>query len=95
MDAATETIWRGDTSIVVDVRGFLQREFTLVTTRNQRFLELVVLVQIGIGLGDDIVTFLDRRQVFDLIGHLAFFHLAVGRFQESVLVGPGVNRQAS
>jgi hypothetical protein len=47
----------------------------------------------GIGLGDDVLAFFDRRQVLDLVGHLAVDHLAVRRLEEAVLVGAGIQRQ--
>ena len=47
----------------------------------------------GVGLGDDVLALLDRRQVLDLVRHLAVVDLAVGRLEETVLVGARVHGQ--
>ena len=60
-------------------------------------------VQGGVGLGDDLVTFLQGAQVPDLLGdpgrHLAAlfrpFHHPVGGFDEPQLVDPGKGGQAT
>src|SRR6185503_1251881 len=55
--------------------------------------ELARLVDRRIRLGDDVVAFLDRREVHDLVRDLAVLHLPVGRLQESVLVRARVERE--
>ncbi len=42
-----------------------------------------------VGLGDRVFLLLHRRQVDDVVGHLAVAHAAVGRLDEAVLVDPG------
>ncbi len=55
--------------------------------------EVPVGVHRGVGLGDDVLLFLVRRQVRDLVGDPAVDHGPVRRLDEAVLVDPGVRRQ--
>ena len=52
--------------------------------------EAAVVVEGGVGLGDDVLLLLVGGQVHDLVGHPAVDHLAVRRLDEPVLVDPGV-----
>ena len=67
-------------------------ELTLVTAGNEVVDELAVLVQLSVGLGDDVITLLNGRQVFNLAGHLAVCHHAVRRLEEAVVVGARIDR---
>src|SRR5436190_1279867 len=78
---------------VLDFLGRLQLELVLEAARHQRVDQLAVLVDRGVRLGDDVVAFLDRRQVGDVVGDLAVLHLAVRRLEEAVLVGARVERE--
>ncbi len=51
--------------------------------------------QLGVGLGDDVLLLLVRRQVGDLIGDGAAHHSPVGRLDEAVLVDPPVGGQVA
>ena len=56
-------------------------------------MNLPLLVEVGIGLGDHILAFFDRRQIINLVADLAIDHLAVGRFHEAVIIGARIQRQ--
>ena len=45
-------------------------------------------------LGNHVFGFVNGRKVLDLFRHLAIDYLAVGRFQETIFVGPGIRCQA-
>ena len=68
----------------------LQFELALEAAGHQFVGEAALLIQFGVGLGDDEVAFLDGRQILDLVGNLVMLHLAVGRLHEAVGIGPGV-----
>ncbi len=70
-----------------------QLELVLEAARHQRVGELEALVERGVRLGDDVIAFLDRRKVVDLVGRLAVLHLAVGRLKEAVPVGARIERE--
>ena len=55
--------------------------------------ELPVVVQLGVGLGDDEAVLLVGGQVVDLVGHPAVDDLAVRRLDEAERVHPGEARQ--
>ena len=55
--------------------------------------ELALVVERGVGLGDDVLSFLDRRKVLDLVGHPGARDLPVWGLDEAVLVGPGIDRE--
>ena len=71
----------------------MQRELVLRAAGHQRVEQLAVLVELRVGLRDDVVAFLDRRQEVDLVGDLAVRHLAIRRLEEAVLVGARVERE--
>ena len=52
-----------------------------------------LLVELGVGLGDVVLGLFHRRQVDDLVGHLAVDDLAVRALDEAVLVDPREGRQ--
>ena len=70
-----------------------QAGFAFATARYQFFFEAAVFVQVGVRLGNNVVTFFDSRQVMNLVGHHAVFHATVRGFQETILVGLCVHRQ--
>ena len=78
---------------VLDFVRRLQLEFALEAAGDQFVGQLALLVERCVGLGDDVVAFLDRRQVLDLLGDVAAVNLAVRRFHEAVLVGARIQRQ--
>ena len=61
--------------------------------RHQLFGERALRIEFGVGLRDDELAFLDRRQVVNLVGDLAVLDLAVRRLQEAVVVGARVHGQ--
>ncbi|MNK72514.1 hypothetical protein D3C87_919930 [compost metagenome] len=77
----------------VDFRRRLEQRLTLETARHELLGEHALGIGQGVGLGDDVLVFLDRRQELDLVGDLAVAHLAVRGFEEAVLVGAGVHGQ--
>ena len=74
------------------VRG-RQHELVAVAAGHQLVVEPALLVELRVRLRDHVLAFLDRRQVVDLVGHLAVHHLAIRRLEEAVLVGARVQRQ--
>ena len=77
-EAATDTICAGDTSMYW-MRSAPTRIDSPASTRGDQVAgQLAVLVQRRIGLGDDVLAFLDGRQVVDLIGDLAVDHRRYG-----------------
>ena len=52
--------------------------------------EAAVVVERGVGLGDDVLLLLVGGEVHDLVGDPAVDHLAVGGLDEAVLVDPRV-----
>ena len=64
-----------------------------MTHSDQRFDKLLLAVQLSRCLGDDVLALVDGREVLDIIGNLAFCHLAIGAFQETVRIGAGIYRQ--
>ncbi|CAM5196674.1 hypothetical protein CDEN61S_01685 [Castellaniella denitrificans] len=83
---------RRDVHVVHVGRGG-QHGFAGLAAGDQVVGETAFLVQHRIGLGDDVLAFLDGRQVFDLVGDPPVDDLAVGRFQEAVLVQARVQGQ--
>ena len=63
-----------------------QHGLALLTGADQLIDQLAVLVQAGIGLGDDVLALFDGRQVVDVHRHLAVGNPAVRRFKKAVLV---------
>ena len=80
----------------VDRLGRVQHEFArLAGARPGRSVKLPFSSEVGVRLGDGVAHFLGRRHVVDLVGHLAVHHLAVGGFDEAVLVHPRDRWRAS
>jgi hypothetical protein len=77
----------------VDLVGGRQGELVLRAAGDQIVGELALLVQSGVRLRNDVLAFLDRRQVIDLVGHPAAFDAPIRRFQEAVVVGARIYRQ--
>ena len=68
-------------------------ELVLVTAAHQVRGEAAAVIHLGVGLGDDVLAFLDGGQEHDLVGDAAVLHLAVRRLEEAVGVGAGVHGQ--
>src|SRR5690606_39105224 len=81
---------RGSHVHVMDVLGRRHHGFAGFAASHQIVGEGAVFGQLGVGLGDDVVAFLDGRQVVDLLADLAVHELAVRRLQEAVLVQASV-----
>ena len=62
------------------------QELAVAAGRDDLLGEGAVLVELGIGLGDRVLRLFHRREVDDLVGHLAVDDLAVRRLDEAVLV---------
>jgi hypothetical protein len=52
-----------------------------------------LVIDLGVGLGDDLALFLVGGEVFDLVGNLAVLRDAVRRLDEAKLVDAGVGRE--
>jgi hypothetical protein len=86
-EAATETSCFGDTSIRSTFsRG--QRVFARLAGVDQVVLELALLVQLRVGLRHGVAHLLGGGHVDTSSVTCPSFHLAVGRFDEAVLVHP-------
>ena len=55
--------------------------------------EVVLVVDLGVGLGDDFALFLVGGEILDLVGDAAVLRDAVGRLDEAELVYAGVSRE--
>ena len=78
---------------VLHALGRDQHRFTLLTRAHQLIHQLAGVVQRGVGLGNDVLAFLDGGQVIDLVGHLAVHHAPVRGLEEAVLVELREQRQ--
>ena len=78
---------------VLDALGRRQHRFAVLARAHQLVDQLALLVQRGAGLGDDVLAFLNGRQVIDVHRHLAVGHAPVRRLEEAVLVELRVQRQ--
>ena len=86
-----DLLWRN--VHVVDVFSGSRNVIFLITTHDFFFGKGTVFVQLGVGLGDDVVIFFVGRQVVDLVGNLVRFprNPPVWCFNEPILVDPGVS----
>ena len=71
-----------------DLLARSHQEVAVAAGRDDLLDERVVLVQLGVGLGDRVLRLFHRREVDDVLRHLAVDDLAVRRFDEAVLVDP-------
>ena len=78
---------------VVDAVARQEHDVSGVTADNQIADQLAGGVDRGIGLGDRIFLLLHRREIGDILRHLAVAHLAVGRFDEAVFVDAREGRE--
>ncbi len=75
---------------IVNVIRRGQHGFTGLTASNQIAYETTLLIELGVCLCNHETAFFNRRQVIDLIAHTAIDNLAIGRFQETILVQTSV-----
>ena len=71
-----------------DLLARSDQEVAVAAGRDDLLGEGAGLGQLGVGLGDRVLRLFHRRQVDDLVGHLAVDDLAVRRLDEAVLVDP-------
>ena len=83
---------RRDVHVLNGVRGG-EHELALVPAGHQVAIERAIGGDFGVGLGDHVLPFLDCREVIDLVGNLAVLDLAIGRLEEAVAVGGGIDRE--
>ena len=76
---------------VLDALALHQRGLVAVADPHQRLGESAFVRQPGVGLGNDVLAFLDGREVIDDVGDLAVGHPPVRRFQDAVFVGARVD----
>src|SRR5690606_25668006 len=69
------------------------RELVLVTARHEPVDELALLVQVRVRLCDDVLAFLDRGQVLDLVRDASVHDLPIRGLEEAVLVRARVDRE--
>jgi hypothetical protein len=82
----------GDVDVIHHIRR-CQGEFVLVTAGNQLIHQLTLVVNGGVGLGDNKLALFDGRQVINIVGDLAVRDATIRRLQEAVLIGAGKSRQ--
>ncbi len=70
----------------------LDRELVLMTNSNQ-LVDQLAPFQLGAGLCNDVISFFDRREEYDLVGDFAFLDHTVRAFQETVLIGTCISSQ--
>ena len=70
-----------------------QGEFILMTAGHQLVGQFPRGIERGVGLGDDVLAFLDGGQVINPINNLPIFDSPIRRLQETIRIGSGVNRQ--
>ena len=92
-EAATETICVGATSMYWIRSAEVSTDSPLSRAETSSSIELAFGVERRARLGDDVLAFLDRRQVVDLVRHLAVGDPAVRRLEEAVLVELRVQRE--
>ena len=71
----------------------LKRELVHVTATDQIVGEGANAIELGIGLRDDVLAFLDGREIVDLVGDAATLHTTVRRLEEAIAVRAGVDGQ--
>ena len=77
----------------VDFLGHHGGELTRLAHRDGIAGIVALRVDRRVGLRDDVVLFLERREIADTIGDAAALDLAIGGFDEAELVDAGVGRQ--
>ena len=78
---------------VIHPRGLHVNEVALAAAGDAFAQEIALVVNGGVGLGDDEVLLAVGGQVIEMIGHAAFFDLAVGRFHEAEIIDLGEGGQ--
>ena len=73
--------------------GLDQHEVAAVAAVRQLGHHAALAVDLGVRLGDVVLALLHRREVDDLVGHLAVAHAAVRALDEAVLVDARVGRE--
>ena len=77
---------------VIDIFRCLHRKFVQVANAIRSSTNLLFLSRAR-GLGNHMFRFVNRRQEFDVVGHLAIHHFAIGTFKETIVVGASIGRQ--
>ena len=67
--------------------------FTVFTGAHQFLSQATFVIQLGVSLADDVLTFFNSGEVINLIGHLAVNHLTIRRFQEAVFIQASIQSQ--
>ena len=82
----------GETSIKLNFAG---RDFeeVAVLTNGDLADEMVLVVDLGVGLRDDFALFLVSGEVLDLVGDAAVFRETIRRFDEAEFVYASVGRE--
>src|SRR5690606_14941265 len=62
-------------------------EFVFMTHWHQIFYQHAVFIDFRVCLSDDVLTFLDCREIDNIIQHLTILDPTIGAFQEAVIVG--------
>ncbi len=70
------------------------QEFARLARRDQLVDEAAVGVEVGVRLRDRVLRFLHRRQIDNLVGHLAVDDLAIRRLDEAIFVDAREGREA-
>ncbi len=78
---------------VVNLVTTEQARFTFATAGNQIFYKVAFVIQVGVRLSDNVVTFFDSRQVMNFVGYNTVSHFTIRGLKETVFVGLCVHGQ--
>ena len=78
---------------VVDLVAAEQAGFAFATAGNQIFYKVAFVIQVGVRLSDNVVTFFDSRQVMNFVSHNAVGDFTIRRLEETVFVSLCVHGQ--
>ena len=78
---------------VVNLVAAEQAGFAFATASNQIFYKVAFVIQVGVRLSDNVVTFFDSRQVMNFIGYNTVGHFTVRGLEETVFVSLCVHGQ--
>ena len=78
---------------VVNLVAAEQAGFAFTTAGNQIFNKVAFVIQVGVRLSDDVVTFFDSRQVMNFVGNNTVGHFTIRGLEETVFVSLCVHGQ--
>ena len=78
---------------VVNLVAAEQAGFAFATASNQIFYKVAFVIQVGVRLSDNVVTFFDSRQVMNFVSHNAVGDFTIRSLEETVFVSLCVHGQ--